>query len=130
MRIALLVAVLFAAPVSAEDKPTAKEIPTKDLKLKFPESGKPTAPTEIKTADDLTKNASLKDAVDAIKKEVNFEKEKLVFFAWGGSGGDKITPDAKTAGTFTLTRGLTRDFRMHLHLFVVPRTLKLCRGGQ
>jgi hypothetical protein len=52
---------------------------------------------------------------------VNFEKEKLVLFAWGGSGGDKITPDAKTAGTFALTRGLTRDFRMHLHLFVVPK---------
>lgn len=118
---ALIVAAFFAAPVFAEDKPAVKEIPTKDLKIKFPERGKATEPSEIKTADELAKSEALKDAADAIKKQVNFEKEKLVFFAWGGSGGDKIAADEKTAGTFNLTRGLTRDFRMHTKLFVVPK---------
>jgi hypothetical protein len=118
---AVIVAALFAAPVFAEDKPAVKEIPTKDLKITFPRGGKPTEPTEIKTADELAKSAALKDAADDIKKQVNFEKEKLVVFAWGGSGGDRIVADEKTAGTFNLTRGLTRDFRMHTKLFVVPK---------
>jgi hypothetical protein len=123
MRSAMLVAVLFlaASAFAADDKPAVKEIPTKDLKVAFPKGGKADQPAEIKTADELSKSAALKDAVDEIKKQVNFEKEKLVLFTWGGSGGDKITPDEKTAGTFTLTRGLTRDLRMHIHLFVVPK---------
>jgi hypothetical protein len=122
MRVAtLIVAAFLAAPVLAEDKPAVKEIPVKDLKIGFNEKGKATAPTEIKTADELGKNEFLKGAADDIKKHVNFDKEKLVFFSWGGSGGDKITPDEKTAGTFKLTRGLTRDYRMHTHLFVVPK---------
>ncbi len=122
MRVAFLSALFLAVPVfAADEKPTVKEIPTKDLKIAFPKSGKATEPTEIKTTDELTKSAALKDAADEIKKQVNFEKEKLVFFAWGGSGGDKITPDEKTVGTFTLTRGLTRDLRMHMRLFVVPK---------
>lgn len=117
----LTAAVIFAAPVLADDKPAVKEIPTKDLKITLPKGGKATEPTVIKTADDLAKSVPLKDAADAIKKEVNFDKEKLVFFAWGGSGRDKIAPDAKTPGTFAYTAGLTRDFRMHAHLFVVPK---------
>ncbi len=122
MRIAMLVvAVFFAASVSAEEKGGVREIPTKDLKIKFDEKGKATAPTEIKTADDLAKSEALKDAADEIKKNVDFSKWKLVFFSWGGSGGDKITPDEKTAGTFTYTRGLTRDFRQHVRLFAVPK---------
>jgi hypothetical protein len=83
--------------------------------------GKATEPTAIKSADDLAKSPALKDSADAIKKEVDFDTQKLVFFAWSGSGGDKIAPDAKTAGTFTYTAGLTRDLRPHVHLFVVPK---------
>jgi hypothetical protein len=123
MRKYALLAVLLIAPVlgAADDKPAVKEIPTKGLKIVFPEKGKVTEPTEIKTADDLAKSEALKGAADEIKKQVNFEKEKLVFFAWSGSGGDKITPDAKTAGTFTYTPGLTLDLRRHVHLWVVPK---------
>jgi hypothetical protein len=121
MRIAVLTLFLAAAAFAADDKPAVKEIPTKGLKIAFPKGGKPTEPTEIKTTDELAKSATLKDAADEIKKQVNFDKEKLVFFACGGSGRDKITPDEKTAGTFTLTRGLTRDYRMHTKLFVVPK---------
>jgi hypothetical protein len=112
---------MLALPALADDAPSVKEIPTKDLKLAFPEGTKATEPTTIKSADELAKSPALKDAADVIKKEVNFEKEKLLFFAWAGSGGDKLTPDAKTAGTFALTRGRTRDLRRHMHLFVVPK---------
>lgn len=122
MRAAILGALFLALPaVAADDKPAVKEIATKDLKVTFPKGGKATEPTEIKTADELAKSPVLKESADDIKKQVNFEKEKLVLFTWGGSGGDKLTPDEKAAGTFALTRGLTRDFRMHVHLFVVPK---------
>ncbi len=116
---AIALVLAFGAAASADDK--VKEIDLKDLKVKFVEGGKADKPAEIKTADDLKKNAALKDAADEIAKKVDFSKEKLVLFWWGGSGGDKIAPDAKTAGTFALTRGLTRDFRMHVHLFAVPK---------
>lgn len=122
MRYAVLIAVtLFAAPVLADDKPAVKEIPTKELKIPAMRGGKATEPTVIKSADDLAKSPALKDSADAIKKEVDFDTQKLVFFAWSGSGGDKIAPDAKTAGTFAYTAGLTRDLRPHVHVFVVPK---------
>jgi hypothetical protein len=114
--------VLFVgAFVPADDKPAVKEIPTKDLKITFPKGGKATEPTEINSAEDLAKAPALGGAADEIKKQVDFAKEKLVFFAWGGSGGDKVTADEKTAGTFNYMRGLTRDFRQHTKLFVVPK---------
>lgn len=116
---AMALVLAFGATASADDK--VKEIDLKDLKVKFVEGGKADKPAEIKTADDLKKNEALKDAADEIAKKVDFSKEKLVLFWWGGSGGDKLVPDAKTAGTFNLTRGLTRDFRMHVHLFAVPK---------
>jgi hypothetical protein len=116
------VAVLVVgALAAADDKPAVKEIPTKDLKITFPKGGKASEPSEIKSAEDLAKSAALKDAADEIKKQVDFAKQKLVFFAWGGSGGDKVTADEKTVGTFRYTGGLTRDFRQHTKLFVVPK---------
>lgn len=134
MRLSALLAVLFAASLAAcqekgkdeKDKPAVKEIPTKDLKLTFPEKGKATEPTTIASAEDLAKNEVVGKAADELKKQVDFAKEKLVVFAWGGSGGDKLATDLKTAdkkqtAVFTLTRGLTRDFRQHFHLYVVPK---------
>ncbi len=125
MRFATIAAVLLALPLfAADEKPAVKEIATKDLKVKAPEGGKPTARTEIKTADDLAKSPVLKGAADDIKKSVDFAKEKLVLFAWSGSGGDRIAgaagKDGKTA-EFTYTGGLTFDLRQHVKLFVVPK---------
>lgn len=124
MRIATcaVVVMFVGAAFAADDKPATREIATKELKIVFPErGGKATEPTELKSADDLAKSAALKGAADEIKKQVNFDKEKLVFFAWQGSGGDTLSADEKTAGTFSLVRGKTKDLRQHLHLFVVPK---------
>ncbi len=134
MRSAMCVAALMLASsfAAGDDKAAVKEISTKELKLVFPKRGKATAPAEIKSADDLAKNESLKGAADAINKQVNFDKEKVVFFAWAGSGQDRITPDATAPGTFTYTRGRTRDLRRHLHLFIVPKdaTVKVGVGNR
>ncbi len=50
----------------------------------------------------------------------------MLVFAWAGSGGDKValtdeTKDGKTVLTVTYTRGLTRDLRQHVKLFMVPK---------
>jgi hypothetical protein len=129
MRACAILAALFAATLVVaqdKDKPAVREIPTKDLKLTFPQKGKATEPAVVTSADDLAKNEVVGRAADEIKKQIDFGKEKLVVFAWGGSGQDKISGEVKTAdkkatAVFTYTRGLTRDFRQHIHLFVVPK---------
>jgi hypothetical protein len=123
---AVVVVLAGAVPtvrVSAEEKSPVKEVPTKDLKLAPAEGGKATAPTEIKTAEELEKSPVLKGAAADVKKHVDFSKEKLVLFSWGGSGGDRITvakADAKTV-EFGYRVGLTLDFVMYVKLFVVPK---------
>ena len=68
-------------------------------------------------------------AVAAVKKAVDFEKEQVVYFAWSGSGQDKLTfaaageqkgPDV----IFTYAPGRTRDVRMHKKLFALPKDAK------
>jgi hypothetical protein len=115
-----------------DEKPTVKEIPTKDLKIMFSvrEKGKATEPTTITSAEDLAKNAILKDAADDIAKQIDFAKQKLVVFAWPGSGGDKLTASIGAEGGKSIVyveyiRGRTRDLRPHVHLFVVPKDLKV-----
>ena len=131
MRACAIVAVLFAGSLALADdeKSAPKEIPTKDLKLTFPDKGgKVTDPAIITTAEELTKNPVVGKADEDIKKKVDFAKEKLVVFTWSGSGQDKLAgefkmaeKDKKTTAMFTLMPGLTRDLRQHIHLFVVPK---------
>jgi hypothetical protein len=123
----LLAAVLsLALPVSAI---AADEI--KEIKLEgFKPSGRPmtraTMPSEIKTAEELAKTFPQEEVVTAIKKEVDFGKQKLVFFAWSGSGQDKVSGQmAKDEAVFIYITGLTRDLRSHYHLFVVPKDAKV-----
>lgn len=131
MRKAMLVLALVAAPaLAADDKSVVKELSTKELKVAPARGGKATQPIEIKTADELSKNAVLKNAADDVKKLVDFEKEKLLVFAWAGSGQDKVavtaeTKDGKTVLAVEYTRGLTRDLRQHVKLFAVPKNAEL-----
>ncbi len=127
MRSAILAAVFLAAPVlAAEDKPVVKEIPTKDLKLKVPNGGKPTAPVIVASAEELAKCPVCSGEIEAVKKLVDFSKEKLVVFAWAGSGQDKVeltaeTKDGKTLLVTSFTPGRTRDLRQHVKLYAVPK---------
>lgn len=123
---AMLVALMVPALAAAEDKKVVKEIPTKDLKLKVPEGAKAGVPAVVTSAEELTKCPVCGGEADAIKKQVDFSKEKLLVFAWSGSGQDKVnvtgeTKDGKTTVTTTYTPGKTRDLRQHVKLFVVPK---------
>src|SRR5262245_18394708 len=91
--IALAIGCFFLpAAAGADDKEAAvKEIDLKGLKLP-PPRGKIDMPTAIKGAEELAKAIPDAEAQEKIKKEVDFAKQQLLFFAWSGSGGDRITP--------------------------------------
>ena len=86
-------------------------------------------PRAIASADELDKAVP---AADAIKKSIDFTKDKLLLFTWSGSGGDKLTAKTDDAGNavFTFQGGLTRDLRPHVHLFAIPKAaeFKIERG--
>ncbi len=115
---------------AGEEGAKLREIDSSGLKVNF-EKGRVGTPKLITTAEELDKEIP---NADAIKKQVDFTKEKLLLFAWGGSGQDrlagKLSADGKAAA-FTYSPGRTRDFRRHVHLFVLPKNAehKLVRDG-
>lgn len=120
---AIVLATSFAA---AEDKAAVREIPTTGLKINFKSgTGDSTVskPAVITSAEDVAKNAALKDAADALQKEIDFGKEKLVFFFWGSFDLQQITPDPDRPGAFTYTNRISKSgrFTTRAKLFVVPK---------
>jgi hypothetical protein len=125
---AIFAMLVVSSAVGAADKSeplTALDL--KDIATVQPKQGDATKPTEIKTAEELAKSPLFgAGAAEKLKKHVNFEKEKLVVFAWSGSGQDSIagataTADKKLVAEFTYTPGKTRDLRQHFKAFVVPK---------
>lgn len=109
-----------------KDVPAVREVTLKGLKRNNPRN-KVTEPLVITDAETLAKEIPEEESLNAIKKEVNFQKEKVIFFAWSGSGQDKLVFDKLEKGdkgseaVFKYTAGFTRDLRSHFHLFIVPK---------
>lgn len=129
MRVCSVVTALLAIGLAAagqDPKPAAREIPTQNLKLTFPANpGKPTVPGVIASADELAKHEVVGAAVGELKKQVDFTKEKLLVFAWAGSGQDRVSVGITTAGdkkvlSIAFLPGKTFDLREHIRLYVVP----------
>jgi hypothetical protein len=120
---------------SAEEKKDAavKEIDIKGLKLPGARDGNVNKPTAITSAEELAKAVPDEDSQAKIKKEVDFAKQQLLLFSWAGSGGDKLSfaaVEGKNEVLFTVKRGLTRDLRTHVHLFVLPKDTAWKVGAQ
>jgi hypothetical protein len=132
MRYSLLVALvaLLSAWVAFEDARAElhekdvpiKNIDSKDLKL-TPVDGRIADPKIIANEDELAKTVEDKDSREKIARQVDFKTQKLVYFAWSGSSGDRLS--FKTSGTnkvvFHFMPGNTLDLRRHFYLFVVPK---------
>lgn len=89
-------------------------------------NGKVNAPTVIANAEDLAKAVPNKEAREAIAKLVDFGKEKLLFFAWSGSGGDRLgfsdaVVDGKPVVQIHYQPGKTFDLRPHHYLFATAK---------
>lgn len=122
-----LAVLLLSLAVVHADKPNSdgvREIAVKPGGFPKGDMGKPTL---ITSADELAKVSELEGSLETIKKKIDFSKEKLVYFAWSGSGQDKVTVDVnrdKNGGTlvaFILTRGRTKDLRGHQRLFALAK---------
>lgn len=115
----------------ADKKDAVREIELKEFKpSKIPE-GRADQPTII------TDEAGVKEAFEdarvraEVMKKVDFTNEKLLFFRWAGSGGDKLQFEAKGGDvTFRIRPGLTDDIKAHFHLFAMPRDGKWKMAGK
>ena len=125
-----LVALLWclAAAAQEKDKPPARLIPVKNLKVTTPEKGgDPRKPAIIASADDLLKSPVVKDAADDLKKQVDFAKEQLVVFAWKGRPKEAVGPTATTTHgerrtvVFTYTQAGTKGTVDQVFLYAVPK---------
>ncbi|MCA9080355.1 MAG: hypothetical protein KDA58_07340 [Planctomycetaceae bacterium] len=97
--------------------------------------GKPTEPVELTSWDAVKALGAGEDLLQAIKKQVDLEQERLLFVRWQGSGQDRLEPVLTTEPggdgavlTFRHQPGRTRDLRQHAAMFAVPRTLKLAHA--
>jgi hypothetical protein len=146
VRTCAILAALVVTPVSgaADDRSALRPLDTKakDIAVVVPKDGAISKPTQITTAGELEKSPLFAEvAVVKVKKEVNFEKEKLVVFAWTGSVRDTVTgersdvnrtvQDAFTGALFQFneltfvefkcTQGITSELRQHVQVFIVPK---------
>ena len=122
----LAFALFVPVVATADDAPKVRPIDTAKLKLAPQRQGKATEPAVLASADDLAKSPVVGKAADELAEVVDFDKEKLVVFAWAGSGQDKVTTEGvkDETASFTYTRGLTRDLRQHVQLFAVPKAVE------
>lgn len=122
--ISSLAMLLPSVPIMAEEKMPA--VRALDVKIEGAVSSKFGDPTVIADEEQLAKAIKDESAIAAIKKVVDFKTEKVLYFAWSGSGQDKLTfttADGKNAPevTFTYTPGKTRDVRPHKKLFALAK---------
>lgn len=125
LAMAFLFLPLVTLAAEAQNDAAVKELDLKGLKRELPK-GKIDAPTVLASVEELAKAFPEEDVQGRLKKEVDFTKQKLVFFAWSGSGGDRMAfqveqGDKAPTVVFQYTRGLTRDLRSHFHLYTVPK---------
>ncbi len=133
----LAVVVLFAMGSAAglqqtlaDDSGTDKDAVVRELALGGlrieARAGRVDKPTPITDAEGLAKVFPNEDLQRRLQQEVDFKKQKLLFFAWGGSGGDRLTYKVEKGKkgpevVFLYRRGLTRDLRQHRHLFAITK---------
>lgn len=111
--------------LAADEKPEVRRLP--EVQPLASEEYGISAPLEITSAEELAQSPAF-DATGraAAKKAVNFAKEKLVVFAWSGSGRDQLTAELQTRGpkrvaVFRYRMGETDDLHRHTQAYAVPK---------
>jgi hypothetical protein len=119
-------------PAPADKKAPAEEKPVQiralDVKKNELKEGLKLNGVEVTDAEGLKRYFKDETVIKDITSAVDFKKERVVLFAWSGSGGDKMSfqyhAEEKIVNFF-ITTGLTDDLRHHLKIFVVPVGLKI-----
>jgi hypothetical protein len=121
-----LLALGFAAFAAAADekKELAREVVLKDVRLALKDV-KPGLPVSILSKEDLAKVVEDKDTQGALAKEIDFDKEFALIFAWSGSGGDRLVANLeKETVVFSIVRGRTKDLRGHARVYALAKGTK------
>jgi hypothetical protein len=129
-----LCGLLVPSGLSAQDArpdPKDKHAAVREISLeglKAPAKGDVTKPKEISSEAEVVKVFEQTEVAARIKKAVDFGKQRLVYFTWSGSGGDRLTYTVgkRSDGPvkFRFHKGLTLDLRPHHHLYAIDKRLK------
>ena len=121
--LSILVAMVTVSESESTDV-AVRELTTSKIKIVNPRLTYPKS-TLISDHKELKDTFQDEEVVASIAKEVDFSKQKLIFFVWSSSGKDRITPKSlKNEIEFEYIRGLTRDLSTHVKLFVIPKGAK------
>ena len=86
--------------------------------------GEPIKITSVKDAEKYFQKAT----VEQIKKDVNFDKQIVLVFAWKGSGGDRLKYAVAESFPeqifFSIQPGRTKDLRPHVRVFILRSNVK------
>jgi hypothetical protein len=130
----LAVAVLFAVATltPADEKkvtPAITDIANDKADKIETEKGKATEPITVSTEKELEKAIPDEVTRKRIAKLVDFKEQKLLVFAWQGSGQDKLSYVVAESYPeqlmFTYTVGKTDDLRRHVKLYVIRNNVRL-----
>ena len=134
--IAVLAATVAAVSACGPFVPGVRELDRKNVKMTVTQEPRS---DEITSAEELAKSEFFDDASrDAIKKQVDFAKEKIVVVTWWGSGTSRVVPTVSKDGkkaSFNVVTGspALADMRPHVHAFgssnATPATVAAARGN-
>jgi hypothetical protein len=124
------IAVLVSAvAVSACGVPGVRELDRKNAKMTAGDYG-PHEVSEIKTPEELAHSKFFRDDAsrDAIRKQVDFTKEKIAVVTWWGSTSSSVhivvSKDGKSVSFDVVTsQPALADLRPHIHVFAMPKDM-------
>jgi ADP-heptose:LPS heptosyltransferase len=121
---------MFAVIASGEPNPKVPTITVLDdvrpnaTVLKLAGRGKPIV---LCSAEDAAKHFS-EEELTKLKKQVDFEQQIVLVFAWHGSGQDRLKYTYEETYPenllFTLYPGRTRDLRPHIKVYALRSNVK------
>jgi hypothetical protein len=119
-----LVSGLFAAPANHDPVTELKGLSAKEAVFK---GASKTKPVVVKSLKNGAKYFG-KEALAKISKAVDFGKERVLVFAWKGSGQDRFQYVVKESFPeqimFSCKRGRTKDLKSHLRVYVLRSDVK------
>jgi hypothetical protein len=130
---ALLLAVSLSPALHARDddaEPRPKAVKPRAITKFGPvpaQRGSYDKPTRITTKKHLLEVIGKENAGSPILDAVDFRKEHLLLFCWGGSRGDSLDPAEGKAGeaNFTFTPGKDKNNAPHVGLYAIPAKAKV-----
>ncbi len=123
---------LFFAPAAWADE-AIREIERIQPKAAAFDLGVAEKPLTIESADEAATHFDAENLA-TLKKEVDFSKQKVLLFAWRGSGQDRIEyvvlESFPEQVRFSYQRGRTRDLRQHVKVFVIRSNVEYSVNGK